>query len=182
MQIRPFCGLATSRLGAVGLRNANMSLVWNGLIIGLCGTVLMDIWALALNRIAGVPMANWGNVGRWVAHLGNGKVFHDNIANAHPALNETAIGWVFHYSVGLIYGVAFVLMAGQSWMADPGFVTVLIFAIVTITAGWFLLHPGLGLGIGLSRTPNPWKARFMGLIAHTWFGVGMWFGALALAT
>ena len=155
-----------------------MSLIWVGLVMGLGGTIAMDLWALALNRAARVPLANWGNVGRWVVHLFNGKVFHDDISAASAIPNETAIGWVFHYVVGAIYGITFAIGAGAAWFAAPAFVPVWIFALVTIAAGWFFLHPGLGLGVALSRTATPWKGRIMGLIAHTWFGLGMWLGAL----
>ncbi len=155
-----------------------MSLIWIGVVMGLGGTIAMDIWALALNRLAGMPLPNWGNVGRWVAHLGRGQVFHDSIAQAAPVSGEKAIGWAFHYAVGVIYGIAFAVMAGAGWAAAPTFVPVWIFALLTISAGWFLLQPGMGLGWALSRTPTPWKGRAFGLIAHTWFGLGMWAGAL----
>ena len=56
-----------------------MSVITLGLIMGICGTVAMDIWAVILTRIAGIPAPNWGNVGRWVAHLGRGTVFHADI-------------------------------------------------------------------------------------------------------
>ncbi|MFW2542965.1 DUF2938 domain-containing protein [Primorskyibacter sp. 2E107] len=151
-----------------------MGLIWIGLVMGLVGTVAMDLWALLLNRLLGQGMPNWGNVGRWVAHLPRGTVFHDDIGAAEPVRGETAIGWVFHYGVGVVYGVLFVLLAGGGWLAHPNFLPLWLFALVTIAAGWFLLQPGMGLGNALSKTDTPWKGRIMGLIAHTVFGIGMW--------
>jgi len=151
-----------------------------GLAMGLGGTIAMDIWALALNRLLGLPLPNWGDVGRWVAHLRHGTVFHSAISNAAPVPRETTIGWVFHYMVGLVYGVIFVMIAGASWLAAPTFFPAWVFAIVTIGAGWFLLHPGLGLGWALSKTPTPWKNRCFGLLAHTVFGIGLWVTALVI--
>jgi hypothetical protein len=158
-----------------------MTLLMTGLVIGLGATIAMDIWALALNRVFGVGLPNWGNVGRWVAHLRRGTVFHENISNATPVLGEVKIGWLFHYAVGLAYGVVLAVIMGLDWLASPTFLPAWIFAIVTIGAGWFLLHPGLGLGWAVSKTDTPWKNRTMGLLAHTVFGIGLWGTALLLA-
>lgn len=157
-----------------------MSHLLSGLLIGLAATVLMDLWALVLNRLAGIPTPNWGFVGRWVAGVPLGQVFHDEIAHAEPVRGELAIGWMFHYGVGAIYGLIFVLIAGSGWLADPSFLPAWVFAILTIGAGWFLLQPGLGLGWAASRTPKPWKVRGLGLVAHSVFGLGLWGAALLI--
>ncbi|SEK52639.1 DUF2938 domain-containing protein [Pacificibacter marinus] len=157
------------------------TILLSGLLMGLGATIAMDLWALALNRVFGVGLSNWGNVGRWVVHLGRGTMFHDNISNAAPVHNETTIGWLFHYAVGLAYGVVLAVIMGADWLASPTFLPAWIFAIVTIGAGWFILQPGLGVGIAASKTATPWKARGMGLLAHTAFGFGLWITAVILA-
>ena len=140
----------------------------------------MDIWAIFLKRVFDISPPNWAMVGRWVVHLTSGKVFHDDIAAAPAFSSENLVGWVFHYLVGLTYGVIFVLLIGEQWLSEPTFMPVYLYAIATILAGWFLLHPGIGLGIALAKTENPFKARCMGLTAHSIFGLGMWFGASAI--
>ncbi|MBV2358785.1 DUF2938 domain-containing protein [Thalassococcus sp. CAU 1522] len=157
-----------------------MGLIGAGLVIGIGGTVAMDLWAWLLARLAGVPMPNWGRVGRWVAQLPRGRVFHTDIGAVAPVSGETALGWVFHYAVGAVYGVIFALIAGPGWFAAPSFLPVWIFALVVIAGGWFLLHPGMGLGWALSKTEAPAKGRFLGLVAHTVFGLGMYAAALTL--
>lgn len=157
-----------------------MDLLWIGVLMGIGGTLAMDVWAIALNRGAGLPLPNWGNVGRWAAHVPRGTVFHDSIADAAPVEGETRIGWAFHYAVGIVYGVVFLLIAGQDWLAAPSFLPIWIFSILTIAAGWFLLQPGMGLGWALGRTATPWKGRALGLVAHTAFALGMWVVAVAL--
>ncbi|MCB1333560.1 MAG: DUF2938 domain-containing protein [Roseivivax sp.] len=152
-----------------------------GILMGLGGTLAMDVWALALRAAIGQPLPNWANVGRWSGHLPRGVVFHDDIGLAQSVPGELALGWLVHYGVGVAYGVIFALLAGPSWLAQPSFLPVWLFALVTIAAGWFLLHPGMGLGWALARTANPWRGRVMGLAAHTVFGLGMWAVALALA-
>lgn len=149
-----------------------------GIVMGIGGTLAMDVWALVLHRLAGQPRPNWAMPGRWLGHVPQGRVFHDSIGAARPVDGELGLGWAFHYGVGIFYGVVFAVLAGAGWRADPSFLPVWLFALATISAGWFLLQPGMGLGWAASKTPNPWKVRGMGLLAHTWFGLGMWAGAL----
>jgi hypothetical protein len=82
--------------------------------------------------------------------------------------------------VGLIYGVIFVVVIGEQWLSAPTFMPVWLYAIATISAGSFLLRPGLGLGMALANTENPFKWRFMSLLSHSILGLGMWFGALTI--
>lgn len=151
-----------------------MSLILTGAAMGVGGTLAMDIWAQVLHRVASQPLPNWAMPGRWLGHVFRGTVFHDDIAAAAPVPSELALGWAFHYAVGIAYGIAFVLLAGPDWRAAPSFLPVWAFSLATIAAGWFLLQPGMGLGWAASRTPTPWKVRGMGLLAHTVFAVGMW--------
>ena len=158
-----------------------MSAILAGTLMGLVATALMDVWALVLNRVAGQNLPNWALVGRWFRHLGEGKIFHDDIAKAEPYERELALGWIGHYAIGIIYGIVFAILAGPVWLAAPTFLPAWIFAILTVAAGWFLLQPGLGLGWAASKTANPGKVRALNLVAHTVFGIGMWGTALALA-
>ncbi|WP_299859260.1 DUF2938 domain-containing protein [uncultured Roseobacter sp.] len=154
------------------------SIVMSGVVIGVVATVAMDVWAQLLRALVGVPAPNWAMVGRWVAHMLRGRLVHDNIGAAAPVPGERALGWAFHYAVGVAYGVALAVIMGVGWLAAPTFIPAWIFAVLTIGFGWFVLHPGLGLGWAASKTPDPWRARGLGLAAHTVFGVGLWLGAL----
>jgi len=149
-------------------------MIGTGILMGLGGTLAMDLWALFLGKVAGQPMPNWAMPGRWLGHVFRGKLFHEDISKVEPVPSELTLGWAFHYGVGIIYGVVFVILAGASWLADPRFLPLWAFSIITIAAGWFLLQPGMGLGWAASKTPNPWKTRVMGLLAHTVFAGGMW--------
>jgi len=153
---------------------------WRGIVIGIGATVLMDIWAIVLNRFFGQAPANWAPVGRWFYHLKNGKVFHDSIGNAAPYEHELALGWISHYVTGIVYGLALVIVMGQPWLAAPTFIPAWILGIVTVGAGWFLLQPGLGIGWAASKTANPNKVRAMNLIAHTVFALGLYGTALLI--
>jgi hypothetical protein len=152
-----------------------------GALIGLGGTVAMDIWAVVLWKLFGQGAPNWAPVGRWTWHLQSGTVFHEKIAEAAPYANEQTLGWIVHYAVGIVYGIALALFMGAGWLAAPSFLPAFVWGIVTVSAGWFLLQPGLGLGWAASRAPNPTKARAMNLVAHTIFALGMWGTALVVS-
>jgi len=153
-------------------------ILWRAVAIGLGATVAMDLWAIVLNKVFGQPLPNWGMVGRWVGHLRHGTVFHDSIGRAEPVANEVAIGWAFHYFVGIVYGILLVVLVGSDWLRAPTLLPAFILGMVTVGAGWFLLAPGMGNGWAASRTPNPTKARAFNLVAHTVFALGMFGTAL----
>ncbi len=152
-----------------------------GAIIGVGATIAMDLWAILLNRFAGQALPDWALVGRWFWHLGQGRIFHSDITEATPYRYELRLGWLGHYAVGVLYGILFVLIVGDMWLATPRFLPAWIFGIVTVAAGWFLLQPGLGLGWAASGTPNPWKVRALNLLAHTVFALGLYGTALIVA-
>lgn len=157
-----------------------LDLLWKGVLIGIGATVLMDIWAILLAQFPGESMPNWAPVGRWFCHLPRGTVFHPNIGASAPYPNESAIGWIGHYAIGILYGVIFLLVMGHDWLAHPTFLAAWIWGIITVAAGWFLLQPGLGMGWAASKTANPTKVRVMNLVAHSWFAVGLYGTAFLL--
>jgi hypothetical protein len=157
-----------------------IELIWRGILIGIGATILMDLWAMMLHFAFGQPKPNWAPPGRWFRHLARGKLFHNSIAAAEPYEHELALGWIFHYLVGILYGVIFALIVGPAWFAAPTLLPAWVWGIVTIAGGWFLLQPGMGLGWAASKTPNPTKVRVLGLIAHTVFAIGLYGTALMI--
>ncbi|MGD9476683.1 DUF2938 domain-containing protein [Shinella sp. G-2] len=157
-----------------------MDVLAKGVVIGIGATVLMDLWAILLWKAFGQSRPNWAPVGRWFYHLKNGIVFHDDIGKAEPYGQERALGWIGHYAVGIVYGVILALIVGPAWFAAPTFLPAWILGIVTVGAGWFLLQPGLGIGIAASKTPAPGKVRVLNLVSHTVFALGLYGTALLL--
>ncbi|WP_421913927.1 DUF2938 domain-containing protein [Mesorhizobium sp.] len=157
-----------------------LDVVWRAVAIGIGATVLMDLWAILLNKAFGQARPNWAPVGRWVWHLREGKVFHDDIGQAAPCRHELALGWAFHYLVGIVYGIILVVLAGSGWLAAPTFLPALVLGIVTVGAGWFLLAPGMGAGWAASKRPNPMQIRALNLVSHTVFALGLYGTALLI--
>ena len=54
--------------------------------------------------------------GRWFAHLFKGQVFHRDISQAKEVPSELLLGWLFHYGVGVAYGILFLLIVGTEWL------------------------------------------------------------------
>ena len=152
-------------------------MILTGILMGVLGTLAMDLLALMLSAL-GQARPNWAMPGRWLGHVMKGRVFHESIGEAEPVPGELSLGWALHYGVGVLYGVLFVLLAGRDWLETPTFLPLWVFSLLTIAAGWFLLQPGMGMGWAAAKTPNPWKVRVMGLLAHTAFACGMWVAAL----
>ena len=149
--------------------------------IGVGATVVMDLWAVLLQRLFGVPPSNWAMVGRWVGHLTNGQFVHARIADAPPIRAELALGWIFHYLTGIAYGLLLLGIWGLDWARRPTLLPALILSLLALVAPFFLLQPGMGLGVAGARTPNPSATRVRSVLNHTVFGLGLYFSALLCA-
>lgn len=157
-----------------------MEVLWKGVVIGFGATVFMDLWAIFLWKAAGQSRPNWALVGRWFWHLKNGTVFHADIGKAQPYASERALGWIGHYAIGILYGVILALIVGSAWFAAPTFLPAWILGIVTVGAGWFVLQPGLGIGVAASKLPNANMVRVLNLVSHTVFALGLYGTALLI--
>lgn len=158
-----------------------LELIVVGLLIGVGGTIAMDVWAIVLNKVFNQSLPNWGNIGRWFYHLSKGTFSHQSIGNASPYQHEHALGWFMHYLIGALYGVIVTLVGGAAWIASPSFTIPLVVGLITVGAGWFILQPGLGVGVAASKTPNPTKVRALNIVAHIIFAIGMYLTVLLLA-
>jgi hypothetical protein len=146
--------------------------------IGAGATAVMDLWAVLLQRLWGIPPSNWGMVGRWVGHFPRGQFVHDSIAAAPAVRGELAIGWLAHYAIGITYAALLLAIWGLSWARQPTLWPALIVSLVALVAPFFLLQPGMGLGVAGSRTPNPTVTRLRSVLNHTVFGLGLYLSGL----
>ena len=47
-------------------------------------------------------------------------------------------------------------------------------------AGWFILQPGMGAGWAAAKRANKWQVRFLNVVGHTVFALGLFGAALLL--
>jgi Protein of unknown function (DUF2938) len=154
--------------------------LYRAILIGIGATALLDLWALVLNRIFGLPMANWALVGRWFCHLARGQVVHDDIAKAPAFPLDLTVGWVGYYVVGIVFAGILLAVAPSGWAEHPTLMPALIVGLVTVGAGWFLLQPGMGAGIAAAKRPNANQVRALNIAGHVVFGLGLYGSALLI--
>ena len=150
-------------------------------VVGLGATLFMDVWALLLTRVFGVPAANYCLVGRWLCHMPEGTFMHASIAAAPPKRNECTVGWTAHYAIGTAYALVFVAFVSGGWLARPTLWPAMLFGIGSVLVPFLIMQPSFGLGIAASRAPQPTQARLRSLMAHTAFGVGLYVSAVGVS-
>jgi hypothetical protein len=142
--------------------------------------VVMDAWGIVRARLLGMPAANYGLVGRWIAYMPRGRFRHAPIAKTPPVRGELAIGWIAHYAIGIGFAGVLLVLFGLEWAGRPTLGPALAVGIGSVVAPFFLMQPGMGAGIAASRTPRPNAARFQSLVTHAVFGLGLFVAAFLL--
>src|ERR687895_491153 len=153
----------------------------SAIAIGIGATLVMDLWNLFLKRTFSIPSLNYCLLGRWVRHMPEGTLRHASIAAAPRKPHECTVGWIAHYSIGVVLGLGFVLLASGDWLTRPTMLPAFRYGIATGVFPFFVMQPSLGLGVASSRTPNPLQARLKSLATHSVFGVGLYVCALGVS-
>ena len=149
--------------------------------IGIGATLAMDLWNLFLKRTFGIPSLDYCLLGRWLRHMPGGTLRHANIAAAPQKPFECTVGWIAHYTIGVLFALVFVAFASGDWLARPTLPPALLYGIGTVVFPFFVMQPSFGLGIAASRTPKPTQARLKSLVTHGVFGVGLYLCALGVS-
>ena len=144
------------------------------LITGVGATVVLDLWGVARRTLFGIPLPDYGLVGRWLAHMTRGCFRHDSIAASLPVHGERLIGWTAHYLTGIAFAAVLVGISGLAWIQRPTIWPALLVGICTVAAPFLLMQPGMGAGVAASRTPRPTAARLQSLLTHAIFGLGLY--------
>ena len=156
--------------------------ILGAIAMGIGASLLMDIWNLFLKRAFSIPSLNYCLLGRWLRHMPGGTFRHASIAKATLKPLECAVGWIAHYTIGVVFALVFLLAASNQWLESPTLLPALLYGIGTVVFPLFVMQPSLGLGIASSRTPNPTQARLKSFATHTVFGAGLYIIALGLST
>jgi hypothetical protein len=150
------------------------------IVTGVIATAVGDIWHVILRRTTDFPVSKWGLVGRWVAGFANGRFVNQAIGATPPVETESAIGWGFHYFVGIVYAAVY-WAALAAFDQQPAVLNGLVFGLLTIVAPFLVMMPALGMGIAGLRTPKPSVVQFVAVTTHLIFGFGLYLGAVAAA-
>nr|WP_283254740.1 DUF2938 domain-containing protein [Luteimonas galliterrae] len=150
------------------------------LLTGLGATAAIDLWSILRKRLLGIPLPDFGLVGRWLGHMPRGRFRHEAIATAPPVRGEHAIGWIAHYLTGAAFA-AVLFAIWPAWIRHPIIGPALAVGIGTVAAPFLLMQPGMGAGIAASRMPRPAVTRFHSLVTHAIFGIGLYAVGSALS-
>ena len=63
---------------------------------------------------------------------------------------------------------------GPGWLRHPTIGPALALGIATVAAPFFVMQPGMGMGVAASRAPRPAAARLQSLLTHAIFGAGLY--------
>ncbi|AWM14735.1 DUF2938 domain-containing protein [Flavobacterium sp. NRK F10] len=145
--------------------------------IGIGATLTMDIWAYILS-IFNIKSLDYRLVGRWIGSMTKGKFKHDKIIHTTPFPNESLIGWIAHYFIGIAFVFLLVLIYGTEWIENPTLQPALFIGLLTTIAPFFLMQPSFGFGIAGSKLPEPNIARLKSIITHFIYGLGIYIASL----
>ena len=148
-------------------------------VIGLGATVVMDTWAFSQRKIMGIPSLNYCLVGRWLRHMPSGTFKHRSIISSSSKSLECTVGWIAHYAIGVGFALCLVLITSPGWIQQPTLAPALLMGLATVVMPFFVMQPAFGFGIAAAKAPQPNRARFLSLVAHASFGVGLYLAALA---
>lgn len=149
--------------------------------VGLGATAILDLWAVFLTRVLGVPASSLCLLGRWICLMPRGTFSHPNISGAPAQRGECVVGWIAHYLIGAAFALFFVFFVSEAWLAQPTLLPAVLFGVVTVLFPYFTLQPALGLGIAASKAPNPMQARLKSLMSHAVFGMGLYLSAVCVS-
>lgn len=157
-----------------------IELVLRMLVIGIVATLVMDVWAVLLRQF-GIPSLDFALLGRWLGHFRQGQWSHESIVKAAPVRGEGVIGWLAHYSIGIIFAAVLLATFGLKWARSPTLLPALFIGVVTVVAPLFILQPALGAGIASSKTPAPLFNSVKSIVTHAVYGVGLYVAARVAA-
>ena len=149
-------------------------------IVGVFATVVIDIWATFSNKVLRLPRTNWAMVGRWLGHIPSGKYAHNPVSASPEIKSEKAIGWVFHYFIGVVYALIYVAFVVLILQGKATLLAAWVFGLVTILSPWLILQPALGLGLCAAKAPKPNMVRLQNFAIHSIFGVALYFGWIGI--
>jgi hypothetical protein len=148
-----------------------------GILMGIAGTVTMDLLG-SLSRRVGLSVGAKGQwVGRWYIGIARGKFVHADITASPEQTGEMRAAFVGHYMIGIILAVFYVFCARVTAVPASSFPVAVGFGLATCVFPWFLLFPALGFGAFGRKGPSELKLLTSSLLNHFFYGLGLWLPA-----
>lgn len=152
----------------------------SAVLMGGVATLTMDGWNLFLKRALGISSLDYCLLGRWILHFREGTFRHASIRAAAPQAGECAVGWLAHYTIGIVFSLGFLVLAASDCRVRPALLPPLLYGLATVACPFLVLQPSIGLGIASSKAPHPARARMKSIATHAVFGVGLYLSELVV--
>ena len=147
-----------------------------GIISGLFATIIFDLYQLSINYAYGIEKPKWNLLGRYFLGYKEGKFIRETLIDDEELYNELFWGYFFHYLIGILYGIVFVIL--NFLLFDyPSILLAYIFGFSTVLGAWCFLMPfAYNLGFFASKSEERPNLLVQNLIAHFVFGTGLFVG------
>jgi hypothetical protein len=155
-----------------------MILIINGVIAGILGTLAMDSLNHLFARTGLLSKIDVRMIGRMSAGWANGRFRYRHPDELKPVTNETLIGYVTHYGIGVGLALAYVLGWDSAVGGPASPVWALTYGVATTAASYFFVFPSMGFGMFGRRSPEGIRSPLSSFANHLFFGLGM---AVAIA-
>ncbi len=153
-----------------------MYYIFQGVISGFVATLILDLFNLSLNYSYNIDKPKWNFLGRYFLGYKKGKYIRKTLQDDNEEDNELFWGYIFHYLIGIIYGVIYVL--SNLLITDyPSLLIAYVFGLFTVFGAWCYLMPfAYNLGFFASKSDQQFKILVQNLIGHFIFGTGLFIG------
>ena len=150
--------------------------IFQGIVSGLIATIIFDLFNYSLNFAYGIDKPKWNLLGRYFLGYRENKFIRKTLIDDEELENELLWGYFFHYLIGVIYGIVFVIL--NFLLFDyPSILLAYIFGFTTVLGGWCFLMPfAYNLGFFASKSEQRMKLLTENLIVHFVFGTGLFIG------
>ena len=81
-----------------------------GIISGLFATIIFDLYQSSLKYAYDIEKPKWNLLGRYFLGYKENKFIRKNLIDDEELDNELLWGYFFHYLIGIIYGIVFVIL------------------------------------------------------------------------
>ena len=151
-------------------------ILFQGIISGLFATFIFDFFQSSLNYAYGIEKPKWNLLGRYFLGYKESKFIRKTLIDDEELDNELLWGYFFHYLIGIIYGIVFVIL--NFLLFDyPSILLAYIFGFSTVLGAWCFLMPfAYNLGFFASKSEGRTNLLVQNLIAHFVFGTGLFIG------
>lgn len=151
----------------------SMDLIIMGVIAGVSGTLAMDLLNYLFSRTGVILKIDVRMIGRMSAGWARGRFCYRNPGELEKVANESLIGYITHYGIGVGLAVPFVFGWAFLVEAPVSPAWTLCYGVATTAASWFAVYPSMGFGLFGIRSPEGIRAPLSSLANHLFFGTGM---------